>query len=351
MPYTLKTLADKLELAYSGNADAPLDHICAIESLDDGGVAFINNPAELSNLPTPTGVFDSRQKNISQISTEAGGAIIVPEATSHPTLNLILSDDPLQHHIKATSLLYHPPERSGSIHPDASVGKNVIIGKNVTIDARAVIYDNVTIGDQTVIRAGAVIMPGTTIGSDTLIYPNVTIRENCQVGNQVIIHAGAVVGADGFGFYQREGVNLKIPQTGIVIIKDNVEIGAGSTIDRARFHQTVIGNGCKLDNLIHVAHNVQIGDHALIAAQSGIAGSTSTGSHLMMGGQSGIRDNLKIGNNVTLFARTLITSRTSDGETVAGMPSRPIKVWRKAQALINSLDRLVERVKRLEKRE
>lgn len=349
MGFTLKTLAEKLGLAYSGKADLPLDHICAIETLDDGGVAFINNPSELGDLPTPSGVFDSRQKSISQVSTEIRGAIVVPQDLGYPGLNLIFSSDPLKDHIRITEQLHTPPEQSGTIHPDASIGKGVTLGDNVTIDARAVVYDRVTIGNNTTVRAGAVVMHGATIGADTLIYPNVTIRENSQIGDRTIIHAGAVIGADGFGFFQRDDKNLKIPQIGRVVVGDDVEIGACTTIDRARFSETVIGNGCKLDNLIHIAHNVRIGDNGLMAAQSGVAGSTTIGHHLMMGGQSGIRDNLKIGDRVTLFARTLITSKTDDNAVVAGMPSRPIKVWRQVQALINSLDRLFERVKRLEK--
>ena len=351
MGFTLKTLAENLNLIYSGNGDIELDHICAIDSLDNGGIAFINNPNELSDLPTPAGVFDSRQKTISQISTNIKGAIIVPKGVSNSELNLVYSDDPLKDHIRVTSLLYNPPEESGCIHPDASIGKDVTLGKNVTVDARAVIYNNVSIGDNTTIRAGAVIMSESAIGKDSLIYPNVTVRENCQIGDRVIIHAGSVIGSDGFGFYQRDNVNLKIPQIGRVVIGDDVEIGACSTIDRARFTETVISNGCKLDNLIHIAHNVRIGDHGLIAAQSGVAGSTTIGNHLMMGGQSGIRDNLKIGDKVTLFARTLITSKTADNQVVAGMPSRPIKVWRQIQALTNSLDKLFARVKRLEKKD
>jgi len=351
MTFTLEELAQKLGLDYSGQGDIKLDHVCAIDALDSGGVAFINNPKELSDLPTPAGVFDARQKKISIISSEILGAIIVPKKVTEPGLNLIFSEDPLRHHIEVTHLLHKPVKSSGEIHPDATIGQNVLLGRNVTIDPKVVIYDNVAIGSNTVIRSGTVIMSNSCIGEDSVIFPNVTIRESCQIGNRVIIHPGAVIGSDGFGFYQRSGQNLKIPQIGTVIIGDDVEIGACTTIDRARFSQTVIGNGCKLDNLIHIAHNVRIGDHGLIAAQSGIAGSTTIGEHLMMGGQSGIRDNLKIGHRVTLLARTLITSKTDDNATVAGMPSRPITVWRQIQALINSLDQLFERVKRLENRD
>ena len=254
----------------------------------------------------------------------------------------------MRHHCMAADILHPGTIRTQKVGNQADVGENVKIGKHVTRDSSAVVYDNVTIGDNTVIHAGTVIMNGSTIGKDCLIYPNVTIREESIIGDRVVMHPGVVIGADGFGFFQRDGKNLKIPQVGIVVIEDDVEIGANTTIDRARFTKTVIGRGSKLDNLIHIAHNVELGEDSLIAAQSGIAGSTKTGDHLMMGGQSGVRDNLVLGNKVTLLARTLVTSKTNDNAILAGMPSRPLDVWRKVQALINSLDSLFERIKRLE---
>ncbi|NQU64935.1 MAG: hypothetical protein HQ517_11745, partial [SAR324 cluster bacterium] len=156
MNLTLKTLAEELGLTYSGKAEIGLDHICAIENLDNGGVAFINNPQELGDLPTPSGIFDSRQKSIKGISGQLNGAIIVPHNINNRSLNLIFSDDPITHHIKATGLLYDSPEQSRHVHPDATIGKNVSLGHGVTIDARAVIYNNVTIGDNTIIRAGVI---------------------------------------------------------------------------------------------------------------------------------------------------------------------------------------------------
>jgi len=348
MSYTLKCLCDQLGLTFQGNAELRLDHVAAIETLDSGGVAYISQPSELADLPTPKGVFDSRDRRLPQGPAIGESAIIVPEGVAGPEYQLIFSRDPLRDHIRVTELLHPSLPACGIVHPDATLGKGVKLGRGVTVDARVVIYDGVEIGEDTVIRAGVVIMPGVVIGRKGMIYPNVVIRENCRIGDRVIIHAGAVIGGDGFGFYQRQGKNIKIPQIGNVVIEDDVEIGACTTIDRARFSQTVIGQGSKLDNLIHIAHNVRLGADSLIAAQSGIAGSTETGHHLMMGGQSGIRDNLKIGNQVTLLARTLITSKTDDRATVAGMPSRPIALWRRIQALINGLEGLFERVKTLE---
>ncbi len=348
MQYTLQELSRELNLEYTGNGDITITHACGIEKIGPGGIAYLTNPKEIANLPTPSGVFDSRRKDLEDVDVSSEAAIIVSPDFSSAKHNLLISDDPMAHHVEATLLLHERTTASGKAHEDAYIGKNVNIGQNVTIDPKAVIYDEVSIGDNTIIRSGTVIMEKSHIGKNCLIHANVTIREHTLVGNNVILHPGVVLGADGYGFFQREGLNLKIPQIGHVVIEDDVEIGSCTTVDRARFCQTIIRKGCKIDNLVHIAHNVDLGEHSLVTAQSGIAGSTTVGHHLMMGGQSGIRDNLKIGNNVTLLARTLITSKTDENSTVAGMPSRPLEVWRKIQALINSLDNLFERIKKVE---
>ena len=350
MELTLKELSERLNLPFSGDANLIINHTCGIDELKAGGLAYIADLKSMANLPTPAGVFDSRTKKLDDSEMAIKAAIIVPNGTESEKHNLLFSEDPMLHHAAAAEILHEGASRSGKVDERAVIGSNVRLGNNVTIDANAVIYDKVDIGDNTVIRAGTVVMENTVIGENCLIYPNVTIRENTVIGKNVILHPGVVIGADGFGFFQREGRNIKIPQIGRVIIEDDVEIGACTTIDRARFQETIIRKGSKLDNLIHIAHNVELGEHSLIAAQSGIAGSTRTGHHLMMGGQSGIRDNLVVGNGVTLLARTLITSKTEDSAIVAGMPSRPIEIWRKVQALINSLDNLFERMKKIERK-
>ena len=350
MRYKLSELAKQLDAPYSGNGDFEINHACGLINRDSGGIAFLADPAQLAALPTPEGVFSSKQLELQQFITTTNCAIIVPPDLKSDELNLIYAKDPLAAHVEAIHLLYPPLPTTSTVHSSATVSESASIGKNVTIDANVTIYDDVTIGDNTVIRSGSVVMNGSKIGSDCLIYPNVSIRENCEIGNRVILHANSVIGADGFGYFQRESENRKIPQIGNVIIEDDVEIGACSAVDRARFGSTIIRKGTKMDNLIHIAHNVEVGEQSLIAAQSGIAGSTKTGDRLMMGGQSGIRDNLTIGSRVTLLARTLITGKTGDGEIVAGMPSRSVEKWRKVQALIQGLDILVKRITKLEKR-
>jgi UDP-3-O-[3-hydroxymyristoyl] glucosamine N-acyltransferase len=176
------------------------------------------------------------------------------------------------------------------------------------------------------------------------------VQDKCQIGNRVIIQSGAVIGSDGHGYFQREGVNLKIPQLGIVQIEDDVEVGACTTIDRARFHTTVIKQGSKLDNQVQIAHNVSVGEQALISAQTAVGGSVKAGHHLILGGQSGIRDNVQVGNNVTAVARAVITANTQDNEVLGGMPGRPVNQWRQLQSLINRLGELFDRVRKLESR-
>ena len=176
------------------------------------------------------------------------------------------------------------------------------------------------------------------------------VQEKTEIGDRVILQSGAVIGADGHGYFQRKGINQKIPQVGNVHLEDDVEIGACTTIDRARFRTTTIKQGCKIDNQVQIAHNVQLGEQSLISAQAALGGSVKTGNHLIMGGQSGIRDNVNVGNNVTAIARAVITANTLDKEVIGGMPGRPVSQWRKLQSLINRLGDLFERVRKLESR-
>ncbi|MGA1153462.1 MAG: UDP-3-O-(3-hydroxymyristoyl)glucosamine N-acyltransferase [bacterium] len=200
------------------------------------------------------------------------------------------------------------------------------------------------------IHAGCVLMTDAVIGENCEIFPKAVVQEDCIIGDRVILQSGSVIGADGHGYFQREGVNQKIPQVGRVVIEDDVEIGANTTVDRARFTDTVIKAGSKIDNQVQIAHNVVIGEHALISAQSAIGGSATIGHHLIMGGQTGIRDNVQVGNHVTAVARSVITSNIADKEVVGGMPSRPVSQWRKTQALIHRLEELFDRLKKVESR-
>ncbi len=332
MSYTLKELCLQLGVDFTGNENLEIIRVCGLDRLLPHSVVFLTTSSDLEKIP---------------LSSEL--AVIAPTSFKSDRHNLIFSDDPLALHAQVTQILHPGPQINNSIHPTAVLGQGVELGEGVTIDAHVVLYDNVKIGSHSVLRAGAVIMENSSIGESCLIFPNVTVREDCHLGSRVIVHAGSVIGSDGYGFFQRAGKHYKIPQVGGVIIEDDVEIGAACTIDRARFYNTLIRQGSKFDNQVHIAHNVEIGEHSLLTAQVGIAGSVRTGHHLVMGGQSGIVDQLKIGNEVVVLARGLVIQDVPDQSIIGGAPGRPAKKWRKLEALFNRLEQLFTRVKRLEK--
>jgi len=235
------------------------------------------------------------------------------------------------------------------IHPTAVVDPSAQLGERVSIQPHAVIEAGVTIGDDTIIGAGSYVGHETIIGSSCLIYPRVTIRERSRIGSRVIIHSGAVIGADGFGFEMVDGRQQKIQQLGIVQIDDDVEIGANTTIDRARFGRTWIQQGVKIDNLVQIAHNVVIGKDSVIVAQTGISGSTRVGQRVMMGGQVGIVGHLEIGDGTAIGAQSGI-SKSTQGGAWFGSPAVPLAEAKQQIAWVHRLGKLFARVKEIEKK-
>jgi UDP-3-O-[3-hydroxymyristoyl] glucosamine N-acyltransferase len=235
------------------------------------------------------------------------------------------------------------------IHPSAIVGSGVRLGRRVSIQPHVVIEDGSQIGDDTIISAGSYIGYETTIGSACLIYPLVAIRERSRIGSRVIIHSGAVIGADGFGFEMVDGRQQKIQQLGIVQIDDDVEIGANTTVDRARFGRTWIQQGVKIDNLVQIAHNVVIGKNTVIAAQTGIAGSVQIGQRVLIGGQVGIIGHIEIGDNTAIGAQSGISKNISGGAWWAS-PAVPLAEAKQQIASVRRLGKLVARVKEIEKK-
>ena len=221
---------------------------------------------------------------------------------------------------------------------DASIGPFVTIGHRTTVGNRVTIYPGVFLGDDV------------TIGDDTVLHPNVSVLDGCGIGSRVIIHAGAVIGSDGFGYVQHEGRHHKIPQRGTVVIDDDVEVGANVTIDRATFGRTHVKQGTKIDNLAQIAHNVTIGEHAIIVAQVGIAGSTSIGKRVMIGGQAGVIDHLTIGDHAMIAAGAGIEKDVEPGVTMSGRPAKERAVFLRTHVLVQHLPELYKRVSNLEKR-
>ncbi len=227
--------------------------------------------------------------------------------------------------------------RDAFVHPTAVVSTSAQIGSHVWIGPGVVIEDNVTIGDHAIIESNSVVNKGSHIGSFSHIYPNVTLYKNTKLGKSVILHAGAVIGADGFGYVKEGGKIYKFPQLGSAIIEDNVEIGANTTIDGGSLSDTVIGSGTKIDNLCQIAHNVKIGKNMLMAAQCGIAGSTVIGNDVTVGGQSAITDNITIGDNVMIGGKSGVIGDVEDNAVVWGIPARPIAQTKRQLAVLSWL--------------
>lgn len=236
------------------------------------------------------------------------------------------------------------------VHATAVIGRGVTLGENVAIMAHAVIADHVKIGDNAIIYPHTYIGSEVTIGSDSIIYPNVIVHEHCHIGNRSILHGGAVIGSDGFGFITVEGRHQKVPQVGNVIIEDDVEIGANTTIDRATTGSTIVKRGTKIDNLVHLAHNVIVGEDCFFIALTGIAGSTKIGNNVTFAGQSGCNGHITIGDNCVFAARAGAISDVPAGSFYAGFPAKPHKEWLRGEAGINKVPDLIKKVRDLEKR-
>jgi UDP-3-O-[3-hydroxymyristoyl] glucosamine N-acyltransferase len=245
---------------------------------------------------------------------------------------------------------FHPEsERETGVHPTAVLGTGVWLGEAVSVGPFAVLEDEVSVGDRTRVGAHCFIGRGSRIGEDCLLHPQVVAYADTSIGDRVTIHSGARLGPDGFGFTEVEGEQLKIPQVGRCVIGDDVEIGANSTIDRGSLGDTVLGRGVKLDNLVHIAHNVRVGAHSLLAALVGIAGSSRLGKGVWVGGQAGVSSHLEVGDGAKLAIATKLMRDVPAGETVSGHPGRPHREQMRKQAHLGRIEKLMERVRILER--
>lgn len=287
---------------------------------------------------------------LSKIDQTNAAVVIVPRDFKTSSKTLIRVDNPQVAFAKVVSVFHPVSKPDGGISPHAFVGENFVCGMDVSIKPHAVIQNNVTIGNRVKIHPNVAIGDNVVIGDDVEIYPNVTILERCLIGNRVTIHSGTVIGSDGFGFAPDGDTYYKIPQIGIVQIDDDVEIGAGNTIDRATFGKTWIKSGVKTDNLVHVAHNVIVGENTVLVAQVGIAGSVTIGKHAILAGQAGVSGHLSIGDGATVGPRAGISKSVPDGEVVSGAPEMPHKLWLKVQRVIPRLPDLKKKLSEIEKR-
>ena len=278
-------------------------------------------------------------------------AILVSRDISDKDYNLVQVDNPMVAFAKVMQYFHPPAQPRSATHPGAVIGKEFKCGQDVTISPMVVIGDQVTVGDQVWLHPGVVIGNHVVIGNDVTIHPNVTILERCTIGDRVIIHSGSVIGSDGFGYAPDGKCYHKIPHTGIVQIDDDVEIGANNTIDRATFGKTLIGRGVKTDNLVHVAHNVIVGENTVLVAQVGISGSVTIGKNAILAGQAGIAGHLTIGDGATVGPQTGVGKSVPDGQIVSsGIPQMPHRLWLRVQHFIPKLPEFSKRLAGLEKR-
>ena len=324
MEFTAKQIAELIGGRVEGNENATISTFAKIEEGLPGAISFLSNPKYTHYL------YDTKST-----------IVLVNEdlQLEHPVQTTLIRVKNAYESVAQLLQVYEQmkPRRTG-IDPLASVSAKATIGKDVYIGAFACIGDGAVIGDGTQIYPHVVIGDGVKIGQQCLLYPNVTIYQGCKLGNRITIHAGSVVGADGFGFAPNQEGYDKIPQIGIVIIEDDVEIGANTCIDRSTMGQTVIHRGVKLDNLIQVAHNCEVGENTVMSAQVGLAGSTKIGSWCMVGGQAGYAGHIQVADKTFVGAQCGVISNTKgQGEQLIGSPAMDPKLYFKAMAVMKHL--------------
>ena len=279
---------------------------------------------------------------------KAGVVILEQEAPNAPMTQIIVDNAKVA--FAQVLQLFHPPVViPREIHPTAIIGENVKLGDNIAIGAYCVINDNAVIGDNVTIRPYVYIGHNTRVGNDCDIYTGAVVHENCILGNRVVLRAKAVIGGEGFGFATENGVHTHIPQVGNVILEDDVEIGSCTTIDNATMGSTLVRKGTKIDNLVHLGHNVEIGENCFLIAQVGIAGSTKCGNNVIFAGQTGCTGHITIGDNAKFAGKTGITGNVPADAVMAGYPMRPHKEWLKLSAYEHRLPEMVKTVKQLQK--
>jgi UDP-3-O-[3-hydroxymyristoyl] glucosamine N-acyltransferase len=312
-----------------GHCSGPLGLLLtAVAPLSEAG------PEQLSFLSNP--------KYAPQLKETRAGAVLVPRSLEGDDPRWIRVDDPYFAMARVVARWFAERAMPKGVSPKAEIAATAHLGHDVAIGPFVTIGDDVVLGDGVVIFQGVSIEAGSSIGDGTIIYPNCVIYDRTIIGRRCIVHGSVVIGADGYGFATNGGVHHKIPQVGRVRIGDDVEIGAGTTIDRATLGETVVGDGTKIDNLVQIAHNVKIGKHCLLVSQVGIAGSTELGDYVVVAGQSGFAGHLKIGNGVQVAAKSAVLNDVADGVKVMGTPAIPFRDFARREI---ALKRLIQRKK------
>lgn len=326
----LKEIADKLGARLdSPGHDLEITGVAPIESAALGQISFIANP-----------------KYAPLAKTTGASALIVDDQFPAVAKPLLRTKNPQYAYARAVELFYQPPQYPRAVHPTAMVDPSAHIGRNSSIGAYVVIGADVEIGENCILQPHVVIYRGVKIGKNFFAHANVSIRENCRIGNNVLLHNGVVIGSDGFGFAKNDrGEWYKIPQTGKVVIEDDVEIQANCCIDRASLGETRIGRNTKIDNLTHVAHNCIVEENSMLCAQVGLAGSTEIGKNVILAGQVGVAGHCKIGDNVVVTAQSGTHGDIPAGSMVSGSPAFDHKQWLRSVTAFVKLPELARAIR------
>lgn len=334
--FPLVELAQHVGARLLGDESTLIHGLATLQDAEPGQLAFLANPQYRKYLGT----------------TRASAVIMAPDQADAFQGNALLADNPYYTYAQLTALFAHEDGVAAGIHPSAVIGEQVSLGSKVRIGPNVTIEPGAVIGDDSSIAANCYIGAGTTIGAGSRLYANVSIYHGVHIGERAILHSGVVIGSDGFGFAPHAGGWEKIHHTAGVRIGDDVEIGAGTCIDRGALSDTLIGDGVKIDNLVQVAHGVKIGAHTVIAGCAGISGSTEIGSRCIIAGGVGIVGHIKIADDVTVTGMTLVSkSITEPGSYSSGTHMASTREWRRQAARFARLDELHRRVRSLEKRE
>ena len=330
--FTVSQIAERVRGEVLGNASTPLTGFSSAENARDGDLTFADD-----------------QEHFQAAEQGAAAAILVSGGFSSTKKVLIRVPNARVAVARLLPVFFPPEEYPHGIHPSANIDPSARVDATAHIGPNCVIGDRVQIGPRTVLLGGNYIGHDARLGEDACLFPNVVIYSKTIIGNRVVIHAGTVIGSDGYGYVFDEGRHRKVLQVGNVVIHDDVEIGANAAIDRAALGSTVIGAGTKIDNLVHVAHNVVMGRHCLIMGQVGFAGSTHLGDYVVVASQSGISGHLKLGNQAVIGAKSGVMRDIPDGGKVLGIPALPDKQTKRQMIALQQLPEMLHRLRDLEK--